>query len=62
MPSGENKPVDINIDGEEMIFTKFAKYEVVPKCLDIMVDFDKIIKFGNYKQAKNMKWKNVIKN
>ena len=55
MPSGENKPVDINIDGEEMIFTKFAKYEVVPKCLDIMVDFDKIIKFGNYKQAKNMK-------
>ena len=40
---GEKIAQEINIDGEDLTFTNFAKYEVLPSALDIIVDFDNII-------------------
>ena len=31
--------MDINIDGEDVTFTNFAKYEVLKGELDVIVDF-----------------------
>ena len=36
---GSNAVMDINIDGEDLTFTNFAKYEVLKGELDVIVDF-----------------------
>jgi hypothetical protein len=41
---GKKIPQDINIDGEDLMFTNFAKYEVLPSELEVIVDFDNILK------------------
>ena len=35
---------DINIDGEDLTFKNFAKYTVLPSCIDIIVDMKHILK------------------
>ena len=42
-PQGKKVTQDINIDGEDLRFTNFAKWEVLPSELEIIVDFDRII-------------------
>jgi hypothetical protein len=42
-PQGKKVTQDINIDGEDLRFTNFAKWEILPSELEIIVDFDRII-------------------
>ena len=39
---GEYVTQDINIDGEDLTFNKFAKYTVLPNSLDLIVDLKTI--------------------
>lgn len=38
------RSMDINIDGEELIFEKFVKFEMVPGSLGLLVDFEKMVR------------------
>ena len=36
------EPQDVNIDGEDLIFNNFIKYEVLPSSIEVIVDFQHI--------------------
>lgn len=44
MKKGEKKVQICEIDGEDTYFTDFAKYEVLPGALEIIVDYDRMLK------------------
>jgi diacylglycerol kinase family enzyme len=40
--NGERKPQLFNVDGEDLEFTNFVKYEVLPGEIEIVTDINRI--------------------
>ena len=39
----EKMPQDVNIDGEDLLFTNYIKYECLHEELEIIVDFERMV-------------------
>ena len=42
-PDGSLKKQDFNTDGEDLEFTNFVKFEVLPRKIQYVVDFNNIL-------------------
>ena len=60
--TNELEPQDVNIDGEDLIFKNYIKYEVMPSSIDVIVDFqhifDKTYDVKAYHRHANL-WKEI---
>ena len=45
---GDLKKQICEVDGEDVYFTEYAKYEVLPGALEVVVDFDRMLSESKY--------------